>query len=188
MALPIAPSQTIYIQNLNDTIPVNEMKRELYCLFSSVAPVVEIAARKGIKARGQAWVSFASIEVATIAMQRFQGFNFLGKEMHIEFARSITKVLTEQYENLVHRNEEVEEEEPEPIVESPVLNVTGYPPKANAIVLGILFRKEQGYQKLEMQTDFTLVYFDTAEHANIAMEKMQNFSVTEGFRLKITHA
>lgn len=120
-------------------------------------------------------------------MQRFQGFNFIGKEMHIQFAKSVSKSITDQYDSLIQRKEETEEEELEEVVESPILSVTGYPPKANAIVLGILFRKEPGYQKLEMNGEVTLVYFDTAEHAKAAMDKMQNFSVTEGYNLKITH-
>lgn len=107
--------------------------------------------------------------------------------MHIQFAKSVSKSITDQYDSLIQRKEETEEEELEEVVESPILSVTGYPPKANAIVLGILFRKEPGYQKLEMNGEVTLVYFDTAEHAKAAMDKMQNFSVTEGYNLKITH-
>ena len=188
MSLPYAPNQTLYLQNLNDTVSINELKRELYCLFSSVAPVVEIEARKGMKTRGQAWISFPSIEAATIAMERFQGFNFLGKEMRVAFAKSATKSLSEFYAKPKETEEEVKEPEPEPVRESPVLSVTGYPPKANAVVLGIVFRQMGGYQKIEMNGETSLVYFDSPEHATEAMNKMQGFSVTEGYKLQISHA
>jgi len=98
MALPIAPSATLYLQNLNDSIAVSELRRELYCLFSSVAPVVEIAARRGARTRGQAWISYARIEAATMAMQRFQGFAFLGKPLRIEFAVSESRSVGQRFD------------------------------------------------------------------------------------------
>ena len=188
MSLPNAPNQTIYLQNLNDTVSTNELKRELYCLFSSVAPVVEIKARKGMTTRGQAWISFPNIDAATIAMERFQGFNFLGKDMRIAFAKTSTKSVAEFYAKPKEVEEVPEEKEPEPVPESPILNVTGYPPKANAVVLGIVFRQMPGYQKIEMNGESARVYFDTSEHATEAMNKMQNFPVTESYKLQITHA
>jgi RNA recognition motif-containing protein len=190
MTLPIAPSQTLYLCNLDDRISVNELKRELYCLFSFAAPVVEIEARKGLKTRGQAWVSFATIQTANIAMQRLQGFNFFGRELVIEFAKRRSKSVIgyDEWKALGDTQVQPPEPEPEPIRESPVLSVTGYPPNANAIVLGVLFRTVPGYQKIEMHGETAAVYFADAANAAEALTKLQNFPVTPTCKLSIQYA
>lgn len=50
------PSQTLYLNNLNEKIKKNILKKTLYALFSQFGKVIEIVACKGIKLRGQ--VSF----------------------------------------------------------------------------------------------------------------------------------
>jgi RNA recognition motif-containing protein len=190
MALPLAPSQTLYIRNLDDRISVNELKRQLYCLFSFVAPVVEIEARRGVKTRGQAWVSFTTVETASTAMQRLQGFNFLGREIAIEFAKSRSKSIVDYAEWKASTDTEPPppEPEPEPVLEKAVLLVTGYPPNANAIVLQILFRQVPGYQKIEMSGDTALVYYAEGHSAADALTKLQGFAVTPSCKLAIQYA
>jgi RNA recognition motif-containing protein len=173
------------VHNLNDTISIAEVKRQLYCLCSSVAPVVEIEMKKGLKTRGQAWISFASIEAASAVMSRLQGFVFLGKEMVIEFARSRSKSLMEYSDT--RRGETqvaaVIPVEPERVVEeaqSRVLKVTGYPPRANEVVLGILFRQCKGFEKVQMKGEFALAFYATPENAAEAMGHLQGFVVVPG--------
>jgi RNA recognition motif-containing protein len=190
MALPLAPSQTLYVRNLDDRISVNELKRQLYCLFSFVAPVVEIEARKGQKTRGQAWVSFATMEIASTVMQRLQGFNFLGREISIEFAKARSKSLAgyQEWKGATDSHAAEPEPEPEPAQEKPVLLVTGYPPNANAIVLQILFRQLPGYQRIEMNGETALVYYEQPQNAADALTKLQGFSVTPACKLSIQYA
>jgi hypothetical protein len=178
------------LRNIDDRVSVNELKRELYCLFSSVAPVVEIEARKGLKTRGQAWVSFATVDIATTVLQRFQGFNFLGRELSIEYAKSRSKSLTDYDEWLATNAAQTPapEPEPEPVLEIPTLRVTGFPPRANAVVLGIIFRQIPGYQKIEVAGDTALVHYDTGEHAREALSKLNGFSVQAEFNLAISFA
>ena len=189
MTLPIAPSQTLYIKNLNDKISVNELKRELYCLFSFVGPVVDIEARKSAKTRGQAWVSFISVEAATIAMQRLQGFNLLGKDMVISYSKSKSKTINDYIESLkkdeVVDNED-EDEEPAP-KETATLRVDGYPPKINHTVLSILFRQINGFKKAELKENFTIVYYDNPQNAAEALAKFQGFKVAGDYRLSLTY-
>lgn len=46
-------SQTLYLNNLNEKIKKNILKKTLYALFSQYGKVIEIIACKGIKLRGQ---------------------------------------------------------------------------------------------------------------------------------------
>lgn len=48
-----APTQTLYINNLNEKIKKEILKKTLYSLFSQYGRIVEIVACKGIKLRGQ---------------------------------------------------------------------------------------------------------------------------------------
>lgn len=47
------PNQTIYINNLNEKIKKNNLKKLLYMLFSQYGKVLQIVACKGLKMRGQ---------------------------------------------------------------------------------------------------------------------------------------
>lgn len=194
MTLPIAPSQTLYFRNLDDRLSVPELKRQLYCLISSVAPVVEIEARRGLHTRGQAWVSFSSIEVSSIVMQRLQGFNLLGKELKIEYAKKNSKCIAEFYESGSNFDNKQKEEEKEgdnetnaEDTESNVLRVQGFPPKANAIILSVLFRQIEGYQKVEVKDGYAIVYYESKEHAKDAITKFQDFRVSGDYHLQITY-
>ncbi len=47
------PSQTLYVNNINEKIKKNALKTTLYALFSQFGKVIEIVACRGIKLRGQ---------------------------------------------------------------------------------------------------------------------------------------
>jgi hypothetical protein len=47
------PSQTLYLNNLNEKVKKNVLKKTLYALFSQFGKVIEIVACRGIKLRGQ---------------------------------------------------------------------------------------------------------------------------------------
>ena len=50
------PIETIYVNNLNERIKPDELKRSLYCCFSQFGPILDIVAWKSYKMRGQAFV------------------------------------------------------------------------------------------------------------------------------------
>eukprot|EP00802_Teleaulax_amphioxeia_P020931 Tamp_21242.p1 GENE.Tamp_21242~~Tamp_21242.p1 ORF type:complete len:242 (+),score=86.27 Tamp_21242:82-807(+) len=82
------PNQTIYINNLNDKLPKQQLRSELYVLCSQFGGILDVVALKTPKMRGQAFVVFQHLTSASIAKQKLQGFNFYGKEMRIEFCKS----------------------------------------------------------------------------------------------------
>ncbi|XP_055506081.1 U2 small nuclear ribonucleoprotein B'' [Leucoraja erinacea] len=86
--MDIRPNQTIYINNINDKVKKEELKRALYALFSQFGQIVDIVALKTMKMRGQAFVIFKEIICATSALRQIQGFPFYGKPMRIQYAKT----------------------------------------------------------------------------------------------------
>eukprot|EP00736_Rhodelphis_marinus_P000472 Rmarinus@m.17355 len=82
------PNQSIYIHNLNDKLKKEDLRQQLYYLFSQVGPVIDVVAMKTVKMRGQAFVVFQDVPTAASALRQLQGFEFFGKNMRIEFAAS----------------------------------------------------------------------------------------------------
>ena len=75
------PIQTLYINNLNDRLPKEQLKEALYVLFSQFGTILDVVALKTERMRGQAWVSFLHLQSATNALNKLQGFVFYGKPM-----------------------------------------------------------------------------------------------------------
>ncbi|XP_067906848.1 U2 small nuclear ribonucleoprotein B'' [Heterodontus francisci] len=92
--MDIRPNQTIYINNINDKVKKEELKRALYALFSQFGQIVDIVALKTMKMRGQAFVIFKEITCATSALRQLQGFPFYGKPMRIQYAKTDSDIIS----------------------------------------------------------------------------------------------
>ncbi|KAK6489533.1 U2 small nuclear ribonucleoprotein B''-like [Huso huso] len=92
--MDIRPNHTIYINNVNDKIKKEELKRSLYALFSQFGQIVEIVALKTMKMRGQAFVVFKELASATNALRQIQGFPFYNKAMRIQYAKTDSDVIS----------------------------------------------------------------------------------------------
>lgn len=79
--MDIRPNNTIYINNLNEKIKKDELKKSLYAIFSQFGQILDIVALKTLKMRGQAFVIFKEIASATNALRSMQGFPFYDKPM-----------------------------------------------------------------------------------------------------------
>lgn len=86
--MDIRPNHTIYINNLNEKIKKEELKKSLYAIFSQFGQILEIVALKTLKMRGQAFVVFKEISSATNALRTMQGFPFYDKPMRIAYSKS----------------------------------------------------------------------------------------------------
>ncbi|XP_030051003.1 U2 small nuclear ribonucleoprotein B'' [Microcaecilia unicolor] len=92
--MDIRPNHTIYINNINDKIKKEELKRSLYALFSQFGHVMGIVALKTMKMRGQAFVIFKELGSATNALRQLQGFPFYSKPMRIQYAKTDSDVIS----------------------------------------------------------------------------------------------
>uniref|UniRef100_U3KGW2 Small nuclear ribonucleoprotein polypeptide B2 n=2 Tax=Ficedula albicollis TaxID=59894 RepID=U3KGW2_FICAL len=94
LRMDIRPNHTIYINNINDKIKKEELKRSLYALFSQFGHVVDIVALKTMKMRGQAFVIFKELGSSTNALRQLQGFPFYGKPMRIQYAKTDSDIIS----------------------------------------------------------------------------------------------
>jgi U2 small nuclear ribonucleoprotein B'' len=79
--MEVTPSQTLYVNNLNEKIKKDVLKKTLYMLFRQYGKIIDVIACKGISKRGQAFVVFEDVASSTNAMRSKQGFNFFDKPM-----------------------------------------------------------------------------------------------------------
>jgi len=99
----IPPNQTIYVNNLNEKVKKDELKRSLYHVFSQFGNILEIIATKTYKMRGQAWVIFDDLSGSTKALREMQSFQFYGKPMRITFAKAKSDVVSKADGSFVAR-------------------------------------------------------------------------------------
>ncbi|XP_023698431.1 U2 small nuclear ribonucleoprotein B'' [Paramormyrops kingsleyae] len=92
--MDIRPNHTIYINNVNDKIKKEELKRSLYALFSQFGQILDIVALKTMKMRGQAFVVFKELTAATNALRQLQGFPFYNKPMRIQYAKTDSEIIS----------------------------------------------------------------------------------------------
>jgi len=82
------PNTTLYINNLNDKINKEELRSQLYALFTTYGKIIDIVASKSQKMRGQAFLVFTDLAGATSAMRACEGMIFYDKPMHIDYAKA----------------------------------------------------------------------------------------------------
>ncbi|KAJ3506041.1 hypothetical protein NLJ89_g7093 [Agrocybe chaxingu] len=82
------PNTTLYVNNLNDKVNKDELKTQLYALFTTYGKVIDIVASKNTKMRGQAFLVFSDLAGATTAMRACEGVMFYDKPLHIDYAKS----------------------------------------------------------------------------------------------------
>ncbi|KAL6513042.1 hypothetical protein OROMI_034630 [Orobanche minor] len=89
----VPPNKTIYINNLNEKIKLDELKKSLHAVFSQFGKILEVLAFKTLKHKGQAWVVFEEVSSATNALRQMQGFPFYDKPMRIQYAKTKSDVI-----------------------------------------------------------------------------------------------
>ncbi|XP_072996199.1 U1 small nuclear ribonucleoprotein A-like isoform X1 [Typha latifolia] len=89
----IPPNMTIYINNLNEKIKLDELKKSLHAVFSQFGKILEVLAFNTLKHRGQAWVVFEDVSSASEALKRMQGFPFYDKPMRIKYAKTKSDII-----------------------------------------------------------------------------------------------
>jgi len=87
------PNQTLYLNNLPDRLSKDKLRRQLYNICSKFGSVLDIIVHPGQSMRGQAWVVFSSVDTATKAMNRLNGYVFFTKAMKAQFAKANSDVI-----------------------------------------------------------------------------------------------
>lgn len=76
------------MRNLEERVKVEQLKEALLELFSEYGEILEIVAKTNLKAKGQAFVVFDSVESAQKAIDDLQGFELFEKPIHVAFAKT----------------------------------------------------------------------------------------------------
>ncbi|OBS74333.1 hypothetical protein A6R68_15123 [Neotoma lepida] len=95
--MDIRPNHTIYINNMNDKIKKQELKRSLYALFSQFGHVVDIVALKTMTMRGRLLLIFKELGSSTNALRQLQGFPFYGKRMQSQYAKTDSDIISKMH-------------------------------------------------------------------------------------------
>lgn len=76
------------MSNLEERVKIETLVESLRALFSEFGQVIDIVAKKNLKAKGQAFVVFDDPQSARDAVEEIQGFDLFDKPMHVAMARS----------------------------------------------------------------------------------------------------
>src|ERR1700676_1874550 len=87
------PNTTLYINNLNDQVNKDELRSQLYALFSTYGKIIDVIASKGPKKRGQAFLVFTDLAGATSALLACEGMVFYDKPMVCMIITNLGRVI-----------------------------------------------------------------------------------------------
>lgn len=79
---------SLYVKNLNEKVKIPALIDSLKEIFGEFGEIIDVVAKKNLKARGQAFIVYNSADEASEAMEMLQGFDLHDKPMTIEFAKS----------------------------------------------------------------------------------------------------
>ncbi|KAM3656330.1 U1 small nuclear ribonucleoprotein A-like [Ammospiza maritima maritima] len=102
------PNHTIYINNLNEKIKKDELKKSLYAIFSQFGQILDILVSRSLHMRGQAFVIFKEMSSATNALRSMQGFPFYDKPMRIQYAKTDSDIIAKMKGTFVERDRDRE--------------------------------------------------------------------------------
>ncbi|EGR51844.1 uncharacterized protein TRIREDRAFT_120294 [Trichoderma reesei QM6a] len=81
------PISTVYVHNLEERVKPEVLTDALKTIFSEFGNVVDIVAKRNLKAKGQAFVVFDEPSAAHKAIEEVEGFELFGKPMRVAMAR-----------------------------------------------------------------------------------------------------
>ncbi|PWN35727.1 RNA-binding domain-containing protein [Meira miltonrushii] len=88
---PPPPNTALYVKNIDSKIKKNEVKKQLYALCITYGRILDIVTTRADGMRGQAFVVFEDLASSTAALRALDGFNFYGKPLMIDYAKSKSK-------------------------------------------------------------------------------------------------
>ncbi|XP_068178552.1 U2 small nuclear ribonucleoprotein B'' [Antennarius striatus] len=216
--MDIRPNHTIYINNINDRVKKEELKRSLYALFSQFGQIIEIVAMKTMKMRGQAFVVFKELAAATNALRQLQGFPFYNKPMRIQYAKTDSEVITKVKGSYGDKDKKKDKKKkaqeppaslakkPPAVLATPVLSpavqvpdnppnyilfLNNLPEETNEMMLSMLFNQFPGFKEVRLvpgKHDIAFVEFEGETQAGVAKDALQGFRITATCAMKITYA
>jgi U2 small nuclear ribonucleoprotein B'' len=207
------PNHTIYINNLNEKIKKDDLKKSLYAIFTQFGQILDIVAMKTLKMRGQAFVIFKEISSATNALRSMQGFPFYDKPMRINYSKTdsdmIAKIKGTFQERPKKTPAELKKKSKKPkagaaaggavanqggVDNAPpnqILFLTNLPTETNEMMLSMLFNQFPGFKEVRLvpgRHDIAFVEFESEMQSAAARDALQGFKITPTTAMKINFA
>uniref|UniRef100_A0A8P0TF39 U1 small nuclear ribonucleoprotein A n=1 Tax=Canis lupus familiaris TaxID=9615 RepID=A0A8P0TF39_CANLF len=180
MAVPeTRPNHTIYINNLNEKIKKDELKKSLYAIFSQFGQILDILVSRSLKMRGQAFVIFK------------EGFPFYDKPMRIQYAKTDSDIIAKIKGTFVERDRKREKRKPKKNPPNHILFLTNLPEETNELMPSMLFNQFPGFKEVRLvpgRHDIAFVEFDNEVQAGAARDALQGFKITQNNAMKISFA
>jgi len=84
------PNATVYVRNFNERVKIPLLEKTIREIFGEFGNIIDIVAKKNLKAKGQAFVVYESEEDAQDAIDTLQGFDLFndGRKLVLAFAKS----------------------------------------------------------------------------------------------------
>ncbi|XP_055014017.1 U2 small nuclear ribonucleoprotein B'' [Boleophthalmus pectinirostris] len=214
--MDIRPNHTIYINNINDKVKKEELKRSLYALFSQFGQVVDIVALKTMAMRGQAFVVFKELTAATNALRQLQGFPFCTPR--IQYAKTDSEIISKMKGTYGDKEKKKEKKKkaqeaaaaanqnkrpaqvpvaahtPVQVPDNPpnhILFLSNLPEETNEMMLSMLFNQFPGFKEVRLvpgKHDISFVEFESDTQAGVAKDALQGFRITATCAMKISYA
>uniref|UniRef100_A0A3Q2CDD3 U1 small nuclear ribonucleoprotein A n=1 Tax=Cyprinodon variegatus TaxID=28743 RepID=A0A3Q2CDD3_CYPVA len=206
----VRPNHTIYINNLNEKIKKDELKKSLYAIFSQFGQILDILVARNLKMKGQAFVIFKEINSASNALRSMQGFPFYDKPMRIQYSKTDSDIIAKMKGTYVERDRKKEKKKPKPetggskkaaaammpqqVSENPpnhILFLTNLPEETNELMLSMLFNQFPGFKEVRLvpgRHDIAFVEFENEVQAGAARDALQGFKITQTNAMKISFA
>mmetsp|Transcript_51095 Transcript_51095/g.116165 ORF Transcript_51095/g.116165 Transcript_51095/m.116165 type:complete len:212 (+) Transcript_51095:48-683(+) len=206
----ILPSQTLYINNLNEKIKKAPLKKAIYSAFSQFGRILEIVTLRGDKLRGQAWISFDTVEAATTAMAKFQGHPFFDKPLRIQYAKQKSDIIAKRDGSYKPREKSaVSEDTTAPaskpaavamdtsstqemnMTPSSILFAQNLPTDCTDAALALLFQVHAGFKEVRMvpgKVGIAFIEFDDEHKATTALQSLNGFKLTPTDTMALSYA
>jgi len=207
------PNHTLYVNNLNEKVKKEELKKSLYAIFSQFGQILDIVALKTLKMRGQAFVIFKDINHATTAFRSMQGFPFYDKPMRLAYAKKDSDMVSKMKGTYQERTKEKKKRKKEVTkkkvasIDKPqdmdadddgmnnppnhILFVDNLPHDTQESWLQMLFEKFNGFKEVRLvpnRHDIAFVEFMSDQEASDARNNLQNFRISPTNFMKVTFA
>ncbi|SBS82445.1 U2 small nuclear ribonucleoprotein B'', putative [Plasmodium ovale] len=184
----IPPNQTLYVNNLEEKININDLKYLLYEFFCPYGNILDVVLKKSNKLRGQAFVVFSNIASSTLAYKNLKGKIFLNKIININYAKTKSRII----EKLDGTYKPIKNYKSSNIYENKsilfTLFVQNLPNEINKNALEILFNQYPGFSEVRYipGRNVAFVDFNTYQNGEIAMSGLQSFKITPQHSIKIS--
>jgi len=211
IAMDTRPNHSIYINNLNEKIKKDDLKKSLYAIFSQFGQILDIVALKTLKMRGQAFVIFKEISSATNALRSMQGFPFYDKPMRIGYSKTDSDIIAKMKGTFQERPKkapgETKKKSKKPktgggggvggqggVDNAPpnqILFLTNLPTETNEMMLSMLFNQFPGFKEVRLvpgRHDIAFVEFENEMQSAAARDALQGFKITPTTAMKISFA